>query len=115
MKKKASPDFSRSAIKKVVLKKAVTHPLTLFPLAAGLGGVFATVLFASPIMLVASAALVAASGDSIQTNGKINLPKAAAQLRRKIRKALKVGLPDFALNRKKALRAVNKMKKALVV
>jgi hypothetical protein len=66
--KKVTGDFSRSVIKKEVVKKAATHPLTLFPLAAGLGGVFATVLFGSPILLVASAALTAASAGSFFVN-----------------------------------------------
>lgn len=75
--KKTATDFSRSAIQKVVLKKAVTHPATILPLAAGLGGVFATVLFGSPILLAASAVFVIASGGSFLVNSFVRGKKVA--------------------------------------
>lgn len=75
--KKTTADFSRSAIRKVVIKKALAHPATILPMAVGLGGVFATVLFGSPILLAASAAFVLASGGSFLVNSFVRGKKVA--------------------------------------
>jgi hypothetical protein len=49
-------DFSRRAVQKAVLKEGLTHPLTLYPPALGMLGVFAGVLFAYPPLFLAAIA-----------------------------------------------------------